>query len=544
MAELSKAIQRKLKQGKIHGGGGENMTMAPNMSTNNGPVYVPPNAGNASSQNMTLAPNMSTALGPAYVPPGGSQPTVYYPTGTSMATSYPSGQTSGGGNTPNGGGYSAGYSGSGDKPWITGESTPGVYKSGSFGSAGSPDLSNSTKVSEWLKFMQNQGYDTSGIDRKQLEQLSGRSGLQEYIASKLGSPQGSGALAGSTATATSSPSNAISRAMVGAESPTSTGTMGSIGRLLGINLENAGTAYHLPELGLSEGLAGGQTPLTGQTPESAKMFSPYRYTPENKIMGGTEAGTTPWGTDFTPGGAPQLVGQENLPAGGNLFDENTLGATTDRASTPRGNMGGGNYAQTAEVNDFLAEIMSAIMGGTAPELLAATDTSSMDAWYQEAMQQSGMTESQAALEAINKQIGVVSDLIDNLDADIAKEAGNFLMTEGQRRRLVATRGAPLRSELAKLAAGSSKYGVAIKDALGMLDQQIKLKQMQSTERLSAQKSVEESQQNKIKNMSSLLPYMTPSANEQYSQEEAMKRALLQSQTSKDVANINQGGDLF
>lgn len=42
----------------------------------------------------------------------------------------------------------------------------------------------------------------------------------------------------------------------------------------GKGLENLGTMFKLPELKWSEGLAGGATPLTGQTEQSAKVFSP------------------------------------------------------------------------------------------------------------------------------------------------------------------------------------------------------------------------------------------------------------------------------
>ena len=90
-----------------------------------------------------------------------------------------------GGYTPNNGGFSVGYSGSGEHPEITGESTPGIYNSGSFGSAATPDLSNSVKVGDWFRFMQEQGYDTSGLDSKKLQHLSGNAGFQEYIQSGL-----------------------------------------------------------------------------------------------------------------------------------------------------------------------------------------------------------------------------------------------------------------------------------------------------------------------------------------------------------------------
>jgi hypothetical protein len=77
-------------------------------------------------------------------------------------------QTGGGGFTPDGS-YSTGYHGSGEHPEITGESTPGVYKSGSFGSIIKPDLSNGIKVEEFLKYVNSMGFDTTGVNKRSLE---------------------------------------------------------------------------------------------------------------------------------------------------------------------------------------------------------------------------------------------------------------------------------------------------------------------------------------------------------------------------------------
>lgn len=77
-------------------------------------------------------------------------------------------QTRGGGFTPDGS-YSAGYHGSGEHPEISGESTPGQYQSGSFGSILSPDFSNRKKVSDWLSYVASMGFDVSGVDRNKLE---------------------------------------------------------------------------------------------------------------------------------------------------------------------------------------------------------------------------------------------------------------------------------------------------------------------------------------------------------------------------------------
>jgi len=84
-------------------------------------------------------------------------------------------QTGGGEFTPEGY-YSAGYHGSGEHPEITGESTPGQYKSGSFGPIIKPDLSNGIKVAEFLKYVSQMGYDVSGVDRRELERQYSQSG--------------------------------------------------------------------------------------------------------------------------------------------------------------------------------------------------------------------------------------------------------------------------------------------------------------------------------------------------------------------------------
>jgi len=79
-------------------------------------------------------------------------------------------QTGGGGFTPDGS-YSAGYHGSGEHPEITGESLPGIYgpttmngilRQGSFGPVNKPDLSNSGKVTDFLDYLTNMGYDVTG----------------------------------------------------------------------------------------------------------------------------------------------------------------------------------------------------------------------------------------------------------------------------------------------------------------------------------------------------------------------------------------------
>jgi hypothetical protein len=67
-------------------------------------------------------------------------------------------QTGGGGFTPDGS-YSAGYHGSGEHPEITGESTPGDFKSGSFGPVAKPDFSNGIKVEKYLRYLQGLGYN-------------------------------------------------------------------------------------------------------------------------------------------------------------------------------------------------------------------------------------------------------------------------------------------------------------------------------------------------------------------------------------------------
>lgn len=77
-------------------------------------------------------------------------------------------QTGGGGFTPDGS-YSAGYHGSGEHPEITGESTPGQYQSGSFGSVLNPDFSNFGKAGDWIRYVESMGYDVSGLDKYKLE---------------------------------------------------------------------------------------------------------------------------------------------------------------------------------------------------------------------------------------------------------------------------------------------------------------------------------------------------------------------------------------
>lgn len=206
---------------------------------------------------------------------------------------------------------------------------------------------------------------------------------------------------------------------------------------------------------------------------------------------------------------------------------------TDEDVVSNMSTGGGGYSfQTTELGDLLSYLMNTSLNAQ-PEQLATVDTSPIDSWVEMA-KSTGLDDSQAALEGVSKQITVITDLLENLDKDIAEEAGNFLMTEAQRRRLVASRGKPLRDQLTKLVAGASKYGVAIKDALSMLDQQIKLKQIQSQERLAAQKAIEESQQNRIKNLTNLLPYLGATTGGQE----------LTAQTQKDIAAMKNEEGLF
>jgi len=84
-------------------------------------------------------------------------------------------QTGGGQFTPEGS-YSAGYHGSGEHPEITGESTPGQYQSGSFGSVANPDFSNGGKVKDFINYVSQMGYDTSKVDRIDLERQYNKNG--------------------------------------------------------------------------------------------------------------------------------------------------------------------------------------------------------------------------------------------------------------------------------------------------------------------------------------------------------------------------------
>ena len=265
------------------------------------------------------------------------------------------------------------------------------------------------------------------------------------------------------------------------------GLLATYRRLYGDALDKLGTMFNLPEMGMSEAVAGQPTVGTGISPTSQKAGYAVPT-----LLG------------------PSVTGAMTQP-------------TPEETFTPSPSAGGNYSFDNAEVGDFLNELINAYASmGT--EQLAAVDTSSMDSWYQQALEQSGMNEQQAAMDAINKQIGVVSDLLDNLDADITEESKNFLMTEGQRRRLVATRGKPLRDELSKLVAGASKYGVNIKNTLAMLEQQIGVKKMEAQQRLEAQKSVQASQEAKLKGLTSLMPYMYPTAGQE-----------LSSQTQRDIA---------
>ena len=484
-----------------------------------------------------------------------------------------------GGYTPNNGGFSVGYSGSGEHPEITGESTPGIYNSGSFGSAATPDLSNSVKVGDWFRFMQEQGYDTSGLDSKKLQHLSGNAGFQEYIQSGLkmagsnsqgattqatqfgGGASGGIGASGSWDTAQPSTMESLVRKLQTGASTVGKNVVSGIEGAIGRAIKPTSSAYAVGEGGVPSttsqsqgGLGGflesikrrvelsrpkGASPISGGVRgflgNVTDVLGQILSLPEMGLSEGLAGGYT-GGTRIVPTSVERFGNLPVVKPTGNFDIQNLLG-TQDQtvpeippAVTPSFNDGSNYGFQNAEVGNFLNKLISsyASMGA---EQSAMVDTSSMDAWYQQALQQSGMTEQQAGLETINQQIQVVADLLDNLDKDITEESKNFLMTEGQRRRLVETRGKPLRDELAKLVAGASKYGVNIKNTLAMLEQQIGMKRDEVKMRLEAQKSVQANKQAGLKGLTSLLPYMTPTAGQQ-----------LSSQTQKDIATMkNEGG---
>lgn len=473
--------------------------------------------------------------------------------------------------------WSVGYQGSGEHPEISGNSAGGQYQSGSFGSMYTPDLSNPSKVAEYNRYLQSQGLPTLTGDPNEISAQFNKTGsytppsnVLAYTApgktgytgeltgatanaggNTISSPQLAGATATGSGNTQSSLMDAIVRKLQGGVGNVGSAITGMVGNLIRppstVNAQDftSSNTQASPEYAKSDPWTLSLKKRLGQTISGlGSILTPFLG--ETRMGGGIGLGAkisgeqAPYNTVF--GSTPLSQSSEAFPESpfyqavqrrlgsadtGTSF-EDLGGEQPPPEITP--STGGGNYGfqtQTPEVGQLVNEILSSLFSAS-PEQLAMTDTSSMDAWYQQAVQQSGLPSDQAALEAINKQVQVVADLLDNLDKDVTEESKNFLMTEAQRRKLVATRGKPLRDELTKLVAGANKYGVNIKNALAMLDQQIGLKKTEVQQRLEAQKAVEANRQSQLKGLTSLLPYLGATTGGQQ----------LSSQTSTDIAAAN------
>jgi len=190
--------------------------------------------------------------------------------------------------------------------------------------------------------------------------------------------------------------------------------------------------------------------------------------------------------------------------------------------------GGGFRVNTTnpEAGDLVSQIFQELM--SAPEQISQMPTVDLEAETQRIMQEYGIPQQQAAVKVANEQAMKVADLIENLDADITELGKGSLMTEGQRRAMVASKGAPLRQQLAQLLRAAQYAGVGLNEAMQLVSQRIEAKKSTVTSQFQAAQLAQQAEEQRKNRLLQLLPYMQPTA--------------AQTLSAKKGASSSSGGD--
>lgn len=162
--------------------------------------------------------------------------------------------------------------------------------------------------------------------------------------------------------------------------------------------------------------------------------------------------------------------------------------------------------QNQEVRDMILEAIA-----SSSNEVANMPIEDLDAAYTQMADELGITKQQAVLNDLNTQVLAVTDELDAIDGDVTREAGNVLMTEDQRRRLVSARAKPLREQLIKLMRSAQYAGVGLDSLINMLNQRMEAKKATMTTQFQAAQLAQQAEEQRKNRLLSLLPYVKPTA---------------------------------
>ncbi|KKR00172.1 MAG: hypothetical protein UT24_C0016G0061 [Candidatus Woesebacteria bacterium GW2011_GWB1_39_12] len=221
-----------------------------------------------------------------------------------------------------------------------------------------------------------------------------------------------------------------------------------------------------------------------------------------------------------------LLGKQRTDKGGsNIFGAPTTKPpikppikTPELPTTPEGifaGSGGGAVGeqgqmftglQNQEVRDMILQELMATSNQ-----IANMPTEDLDAAYTKMAEELGVTKQQAVLNDLNTQVLSVTDEIEAIDGQVTREAGNVLMTEDQRRRLISARAQPLREQLTKLMRSAQYAGVGLDSLMKMLNDRMAAKKDTITTQFQAAQMAQSAEEQRKNRLLGLLPYVKPTA---------------------------------
>ena len=277
----------------------------------------------------------------------------------------------------------------------------------------------------------------------------------------------------------------------------------------------------------------------GQTPEPAKGPSILANLPLDirkristigyKLGLGGAGISQPEGTPFDPNRTPENVYTQLAAGVYNPSQQSIMSSSQQEefqkqlllSKTPPpldeggGGGGGGNYqlATNPIANDFISSIIQELTSSSGQQQIASMPTEDLAAATQQMSEQMGIPAQQAAVNLANQEIMKLGDLIDNLDKDITETTAGSLMTEPQRRRLVAAKGAPLRAQLIQLMRTAQYAGIGLDNSMKMLSQYIDSKKATMDNQFRYAQLNQTAEDERKKRLLSTLPYLQPAAKE-------------------------------
>ena len=274
----------------------------------------------------------------------------------------------------------------------------------------------------------------------------------------------------------------------------------------------------------------------GQNPEPAKGPSLLAELPLDirqristlgyKLGLGGKGISEPEGTPFDPNRTPsnvyrQLAGGIYKPSEQSIMSVSQQKEFQNQLSllkTPPDLSGGGvGGLDLSRYNPLTQETVTSIFqdvgSSSSQQQISSMPTEDLAAATQQIAQQMGIPAQQAAVNLANQEIMKLGDLIDNLDKDITETTAGSLMTESQRRRLVAAKGAPLRTQLIQLMRTAQYAGIGLDNSMKMLSQYIDSKKATMDNQFRYAQLNQTAEDERKKRLLATLPYLKPTAAE-------------------------------